>query len=458
MIDRVIKKAQSLDIQDLNIRTGEVWRNSLEYKDLNLEKAYSGTESGASVRVLYKGTWGFYATNALTEKGLMDCLENAYKLAKASEPHVKDKVDLAPLKLTPATGAIKGKEDLRDVDIDRKRKLTLEVAKEVKKIDGVHSVSSSYSGAITKRAIYDIDGNKREGEMTRTLVSAQITVREGSKVVSYRTRSGGTRGFELYSMDDPIKKAVDGAKSALRLLHAEKAPSGRMSLVADPALTGVFVHEAVGHACESDLVLSGESVLDGKIGKRIGGKNVTIVDDSTVKGGFGSLVFDDEGVKAKRRVLIEKGILKEFLMNRETAGKLGLKSNGAARAESTGSKPLVRMSNTLMMPGEHKHEELFEGIKKGVYAAGTRGGQVDTVKGSFQFNAQEAFLIEKGEITKPLRDVSISGKILETMNHIAALGKKRYMGEPGFCGKGQMVPVGDGGPYTRIDNAVIGGS
>ncbi len=457
MYDRVIKAAQKLDLDDFNLRIGEVWGNSLEFKDKNLEKAYSGTEIGASIRLLRKGCWGFYSANDVSERSLLKCLDGAYRMAKVSDGHVEKKVEILPIDFTPKKASIKGKIDLRDIDIKQKKKLTLQVAKAAMDVKGVHSVSTSYSDGVSKRSVYDIDGDAREGEVTRTLLGSQITVRDGAKVVSYRTRVGGTRGFELYSMENPVKMSIKGAKSALRLLDAEKAPSGRMPLVADPSLTGVFVHEAVGHACESDIVLSGESVLEGKIGKKIAGNNVTIIDDSTIKGAFGSLVFDDEGARAQKRVLIENGVLKTYMLSRETAKKLGLKPNGSARAESVGSRPLVRMSNTLIQPGDMNKDELFEGIKKGVYALGTRGGQVDTAKGSFQFNAQEAFLIEKGEVTKPLRDVSISGTIQEALKKITGLGKKRYMGEPGFCGKGQMVPVGDGGPYTHISSIIIGG-
>ena len=145
-------------------------------------------------------------------------------------------------------------------------------------------------------------------------------------------------------------------------------------------------------------------------------------------------------------------------MNRETAFKLDIKPNGGARAESYNVRPLVRMSNTLIEPGDYNFDELFEGIKKGIYAKGTRGGEVDTAKGTFQFNAQEAFLIENGEITVPLKDVSLSGSTLEILKNIDALTKIREFGEPGFCGKGQFVPVGDGGPYIRVKATTVGGT
>ena len=231
-----------------------------------------------------------------------------------------------------------------------------------------------------------------------------------------------------------------------------------MPLVADPSLAGVFAHEALGHAVEADQVVSHESILEDKIGTVIGSKIVNIVDDSTIPGGFGSFPIDDEGVMGSRKVIIENGVLRAFILNRETAYKLDMEPNGGARAESYQVRPLVRMSNTMIEPGDHTFEELIEDIDHGIYAKGTRGGEVDTAKGTFQFNAQEAFLIENGEISVPLKDVSLSGSTLEILKKIDALTSKREFGEPGFCGKGQFIPVGDGGPYTRISSVTVGGS
>jgi TldD protein len=227
--------------------------------------------------------------------------------------------------------------------------------------------------------------------------------------------------------------------------------------VADQDLTGVLVHEALGHACEADAILGGDSILEGSMGKKIASELVTIYDDPTIRGAFGSYPFDDEGVRTRRKVLVEDGVLREFLHSRTTAQRLGMAPNGSARAESYSARPLVRMSNTFMAGGDRKLEELLEGIKLGVYAKGSRGGQVDTAKGTFQFNAQEAFLIEKGRITAPLRDLSLSGETLRMLADVVALADDSRVGDPGYCGKGQWVPVGDGGPHMRVKQAVVGG-
>jgi len=197
--------------------------------------------------------------------------------------------------------------------------------------------------------------------------------------------------------------------------------------------------------------------LKSEMGRKIGSELVTIFDDPTILGAFGSFPYDDEGVKARKKMLIERGILTGFLNSRETAGEMNTEPNGSARAQSAGSPPLVRMSNTLIGNGELSFEELIEDIAHGVYLKGTRGGQVDTAKGMFQFNAAEGYLIEKGNLTYPLRDVSLSGSTLDTLNNIDALANDFKLGSPGFCGKGQLVPVCDGGPHVRIRDAVVGG-
>ena len=245
--------------------------------------------------------------------------------------------------------------------------------------------------------------------------------------------------------------------AALRLLTAERAPSGKLPLIADKDLTGVYIHEALGHPCEADLVAAGDSCLDGKLGQKIGSDIVTVVDDPTIMEGYGSYPVDDEGVNTREKVLIRNGVLTEYLNHRETAHHFGIEPNGGARAQDGLHHPLVRMSNTIIQGGTHRDmDELMEDIQYGVYACGTRGGQVDTGRGSFQFAAQEAWLIENGELTRPLRDVSVSGLTLEILNNVNGLTRDASLASPGFCGKGQTVPVGDGGPVMRISEALVG--
>lgn len=200
--------------------------------------------------------------------------------------------------------------------------------------------------------------------------------------------------------------------------------------------------------------------MEGLLGETIAAPGVNVFDDPGIDGAFGSYPYDHEGVIAQRKEIIRDGVLVGFITDRESAHELGIPPNGGARAADHSSRPIVRMSNTMIGPGDRSYDEIFEDIKLGILAKGSRGGQVDTTKGTFQFNAQEAYLIERGEITQPLRDVSLSGDILTTLKHIDAMTREIHLGEPGFCGKGgelQIIPVGDGGPYVRFREIVIGG-
>ncbi|MEK9696180.1 MAG: TldD/PmbA family protein, partial [Candidatus Poseidoniales archaeon] len=213
------------------------------------------------------------------------------------------------------------------------------------------------------------------------------------------TRVGGEGGVELIDNADLDALATKAEKSTIRLLQASSAPSGKMPLVADPDLTGVYIHEALGHPCEADLVAAGDSCLDGKLGQSIGSDIVTVVDDPTIRGGYGAFPIDDEGLNTREKLLIKNGVLTEYLNHRETAHHFGIEPNAGARAQDGLHHPMVRMSNTIIQGGSHNDlDDLLEDIQHGVFACGSRGGQVDTGRGSFQFSAQESWLIENGEL------------------------------------------------------------
>jgi len=452
-----VKLATKSGCDYCDIRIQSKTGTSLEVKDGKLKSAVHGKEGGAGIRVLYKGAWGFSATNEVSEDALKNAVEKAVTLSRIASTSVKEKVSLAETQIVKDKVIWKPKKQPEDYDVSQKHKIIKEMESAIHDIENIKTVTTGYSDSKISQHFVNSEGSDIYYEINLIIAQANIVAREGMNVIGYRTRIGGTKGFEIFDEEDPVKKGREAAKSAVRILKAEKSPSGRFPLVADNDLTGVFAHEALGHTSEADLVVSGESVLENQIGKVIASPIVTIVDDSTILGGFGSFPYDDDGVKGSRKVIVKNGVLNDYIHSRETAYRLGMKPNGGARAESYAVRPLVRMSNTIIQGGDMKFEELIEDIKYGIYAKGTSGGQVDPAKGSFQFMAQEAFLIENGEITKPLKNVGFSGMTLDILKNIDALGKDVKLGDPGFCGKGQMVPVGDGGPHTRVKEALVGG-
>jgi len=431
--------------------------SGLDYRDKELKEAVTSSDDGVGIRALYKGAWGFASTNDLTKGRLKDAVAKAVKIAKLCSLSVKEPEVLAQVKVERAKIDWAPRKDPMDTDLEDKVAILAAVDRSARSVKGISAVSVGYYDTKIECRFFSTEGTSIVHHTVITSLQANIVGKGHGKISSMRLRFGGTEGLEVLDRSDPVEGAKDMAERVVRVLTAKKPPSGRLPLVADPDLTGVLVHEALGHACEADAILGGDSILDGSMGKKIASELVTIYDDPTKRGAFGSYPFDDEGVKSRRKVLVEKGVLREFLHSRTTAQRLGMSPNGSARAESYSARPLVRMSNTFMGGGDRKLEELLEGIKLGVYAMGSRGGQVDTAKGTFQFNAQEAFLIEKGRITVPLRDLSLSGETLKMLSDVVALANDSRVGDPGYCGKGQWVPVGDGGPHMLVSRAVVGG-
>lgn len=411
-------------------------------------------EAGAGLRVLVDGAWGFASASGKPRTRLA---ELAVRSAKAAAGRGETRRALAlrgrSFRAIPSPRKPPGNEDLGAWIASLK-----ELEREARRTEEVSSVTLAFRGQETTTRIVASDGTDARLAQVRVLLQSDVVARRGSRRGSYRGRLGATAGAEFLSPGKCREAVRDARDRAVRQLDARAPPAGRMAVVADPELTGVFCHEAIGHASEADLVLAGESQLDGMLGKRLAPEAVSIVDDPRIPRAYGSVVVDDEGVPALRKPLIQKGVLAGFIHSRETAATLGMSANGGARAESYACEPLVRMTNTVMLPGSWGLEEMLEGIRRGVLACGSRGGQVDTAKGPFQFTAQEAFLIEKGELTRPLRDTAISGTMLRTLGSIDAVGREARLGSPGLCGKGQWVPVCDGGPHIRIRQAVVGGA
>ena len=455
---QIVKRALSLGAEYCDIRVEDTIETNVSRRNKELSRAVLGSEKGFGIRVLFKGVWGFFSCNSFSVTDLKKALDKAIDIAKAASTTSREKVELAETKVIRDEIIWKPKNNPLDVSIEEKNKMLIELEKETYGFNEIKSVDQNYVDEKTTLHFVNSEGTDVSYELTRVFLQVNFVARREGNMNSMRFRIGGTCGYEIFDKNNPIEIALEKSKKTIEMLDARLPPSGRFTVVADPELTGVFTHEAVGHACEADLVVSGESILKDRIGEKIAKDAVSIVDDPTIENAFGSIPYDDEGVKARCKTLIKDGVLTEYILNRETAKKLGLDySNGGARAQSFAYRPLVRMSNTMILPGDHSFEELIEDIKLGVFAKGTKGGQVDVVKGNFQFNTQEAYMIENGEITKLLKNFSLSGEILDTLKNIDALGKEMQIGDPGFCGKGQLVPVGDGGPFTRIKNVIVGG-
>jgi TldD protein len=457
LLERWLDRATEAGAGYADLRAVRTESTRLEIKDGELKEAVEGSEAGFGLRVLVDGSWGFASANSMEPSALEAAVEGAMSLARASAPRAGEPVVLAPVPAVTDTVLWEPGRDPRNVAIEDKVEMLRDMESAARTSEHLATVTTAYTEGTRRVEFMTSEGTRLLHGLTRVIAIANLTGRREGVMSSFRVRVGGVGGFEVFEAEDPVARVTGAVTSLETLLGAGRAPGGRMTAVVDPDMTGVLVHEAFGHASEADLVLSGDSILDGRLGEKLGADGVTIFDDPNIPGAFGSFPYDDEGVRGSRKVLMEDGVLTSFIHSRETAGRMGHEPNGAARSQDHGSRPMVRMSNTCMDAGDMSLEELFEDVGEGIYLKGTRGGEVDPAKGTFQFGAQEAFLVEGGEVARPLRDVALMGSILETIANVDGIGKDFALASPGFCGKGQTVPVGDGGPHVRLRDAVVGG-
>jgi TldD protein len=420
--------------------------NSIVMKDGVVKEVSTGEIEGVGLRIL-ENTWGFASANSLEK--LEGAAERAYRGAKAGE-----KIAFARSDALTDDVYVRPKIDPRDVGFEEKKELLREAFDATKDYREVVSSTFSYTDARTVSQYVNSEGTSINAEYVHTGFFASVFAKRDGRVQVGLERMGATGGLE--ALEGATEKAKSATKKAVRLLSAKGAPSGEFTVVMDPLLTGVFVHEALGHAAEADHVLQNESIIEGMIGERIASSVVDVYDDPTLPGSFGFYFYDSEGTRARKKAVLKDGVLKEYLHSRETASELGQKPTGNARAQGFNHPPVVRMSNTYLEPKDFSFDEMVEDIKYGVYLKGSKGGEVDTARGVFQFSAEEGFLIENGELTTSLRDVSLSGETLEILKSIDAVGRD-FNTHIGFCGKAsQVVPVGDGGPHART-TATVGG-
>ncbi|MDD1686746.1 TldD/PmbA family protein [Methanoregula sp.] len=433
---------------DLRHVTGEV--THIDIDNGAVESAGTSFFNKAILRVLVKSGWGILQIDNYTPcTGLKfdELLERAAKLAIITEENVVlGDVPRGQLPVPPV------KENPRDIGIEEKAALLAEIEKSAT-LPLITNRRANYIEKNEQVRFADSSGNEYSFAMSRSGFNVlAVASRNGNVQMGYE-REHSIDGFNLRHQQALGTKA---ANLAISLLDATLAKGGKMRAVLDPELAGVFAHEAVGHASEGDLIQEGNSVLVGRTGERIGNENLTIVDDPSLHG-FGFDPVDAEGAAVTRTEIIRRGVINAFLHSRESLAAVGNGIAGHARA-MPGEPPLVRMSNTFIENGDSSKEEIFAECKNGIFLAGSRGGQVDPGRGIFQFNAEYGYLVENGECTKMVRDVSLSGEILTTLHGIVLCGNDRKM-SPGYCGKGgQSVPVSDGAPHILLTDAVVGGS
>jgi TldD protein len=455
ILTKTVDHGRSLGSEYVEVRAQTLFKTLLTTKDGTVEGAKEGIESGAGVRALVDGAWGFVSLGNLEPKLLNEAVEEAVKLAKAASHRVKSPVKLADAKTVEDRVQGNSRKNPKDVSMEQKICDVLATDKAVFGYDSrIKSCTISYLDVTGTSIFVNSDGTCIEQDKLYVWSRILTSARENSVFASAREELGSTLGYEVFDTGTPEKLGETVAKRVVEQLRAKTPKGGSFPAIIGPNVVGVFIHEAMGHLAEADLTLSG-SVLYNKLGKQIASEAVTVYDDGTVEGAFGSFKYDDEGVRTQKTPLIEKGTLTGLMHNRETAQKLNMEPTGNARAEDFRFEPIVRMRNTYLAPSDNSFEELVEGIDFGYYLKSFRGGQAN-LDGTFQVGIQEAYEIVKGQIGDPVRSASISGNTLETLHRVDAIGRDFELW-PGRCGKGQTAFICDGGPHIRVGEVTIGG-
>lgn len=470
LLEKILAYGNSFNPDYLEIRVVERNITSISIKDNNIESSSVGSEYGVGIRALVNGAWGFSSSSIINEDILKKATKDAIDMARGASNLVKMKVRLAETEpkedIVRATIEI----DPKDVSPEEKINTLLELNKGILSFDKrIRSVETSYADISLNQ--YFINSEGAYIEQNRVYVWSRIvsTAKENGITASGRHEIGTTKGYVIWK-EQPVESIVSlMGERLLKQLSATTPKGGVWPAVLGPEVVGVFTHEAFGHLGEADLTFSGAVTIQ-KLGQKIASDLVTIVDDGTIPGAFGSFKYDDEGVPARRAILVKDGVLVGLMYNREFAAKFedmlkarapqlleffDVKPTGNARAESHRFEPIIRMRNTFIEPRDLSFEELIEDIKFGYYFVAFRGGQAN-LDGTFQVGIQEAYEIVNGELGQPVRNLSISGNTLDTLMEVDGVGKDFSL-HPGRCGKGQTAYVSDGGPHIRVKKIVVGG-
>jgi TldD protein len=325
----------------------------------------------------------------------------------------------------------------------------------------VKQVVVSMSATLDTVLIAASDGTLAADVRPLVRLNVQVIVEQNGRREQGHSGGGGRYGYrELLENGRAHAFAAEAVRQALVNLEAVDAPAGGMTVVLGSGWPGILLHEAIGHGLEGDFNRKGSSAFAGRIGERVAAKGVTVVDDGTLDGRRGSLNIDDEGTPTECTMLIEDGILRGYMQDKLNARLMGVKSTGNGRRESFAQLPMPRMTNTYMRGGDRDPQEIIASVKRGLYAVNFGGGQVDITNGKFTFSASEAYLIEDGKVTRPVKGATLIGNGPEALTRVSMIGNDMKLDEGvGVCGKdGQSVPVGVGQPTLRIDNMTVGGT
>jgi len=471
LMSRMLEPA-GLDESDLSTTLGSMMKGGVDYADLYFQVSRNESwtledgiiregsfnlDQGVGVRATSGEKTGF----AYSDELVMPALQQAAGAARAIARQGQDK-SVQAWSRTEVAPLYPSDDPTTSIGDSQKTALLSEIDAATRDLDKrVEQVIVSLASSQDLILVAASDGTMAAD--IRPLIRLNVSVileQDGRREQGYA--GGGARTSLNYFLDGdlPMDFAREAVRQAIVQLEAQAAPAGTMPIVLGPGWPGILLHEAVGHGLEGDFNRKGTSAFSGKVGQKVASKLCTIVDDGTLSDRRGSLSVDDEGTPGQYSVLVEDGVLKGYMQDKLNARLTGVESTGNGRRESFAHAPMPRMTNTYMLAGPHDPEEIIASVDKGIYAPNFGGGQVDITSGKFVFSASEAYLIEKGKVTTPIKGAMLIGDGPEALSKISMVGNDLELDSGvGTCGKeGQSVPVGVGQPTLKIDEITVGGT
>lgn len=437
---------------------GDVFEEKRTYTHLHLEserieKLERGIDHGVGLRLINPWKMYFASTNNIEEKNLLDMATSLSKFSReksGTQKMTENRIDAS----YPFTIAF----DPEKVEVDKKIALVKKMESMAKSIEPrIRQVRVIYRDTRQMVQLYTSEGMDLRDNRTQVVLNLLLIGEERGEMQTAYEAIGGFYGYEFFTDEAVEELVIKTVKRLTGLLAAREAPMGTKTVVLSSEAGGTMIHEAIGHGLEADLAMEGLSCYKGMLGEQIASPLINVVDDATVPHLRGTYAYDDEGARGERTVMVENGILRNFLFDKFYAMKYGKKSTGNGRRESYRYKPIPRMSNTMILSGSDDPSKIISSVDDGVFVVKMGGGQVDTVRGDFVFEISEGYLIEKGKVCDMIKNANMMGNGLKVLKEIDMVGNDLGYGI-GTCGKdGQGVPVSDAQPTLRIPEIVVGG-
>jgi len=453
IIQEILAKALSTGGDFAEVFVEDTVRNSLNMIDGKMENAVSGRDFGVGIRI-FQGFRSVYAyTSDASRSALLKTAEKAaYALKNADKTDLLNLVEGISRNIHPILQVPSGISNLKKVDVMRKAHGAAKAFS-----PEIVQVTVGYGDVDQRVQIANSEGLFTEDRRVRTRLVIQSIASDGKENQTGFEGPGGMKGFELFEEIDPEYFGREASRTAVTMLHAHVCPAGKMTVAIDNGFGGVIFHEACGHALEASSVAKGNSVFAGKLGQKIASEKVTAVDDGTIPNAWGSINIDDEGIPARKKILIEKGILKGYMIDRLNGRRMGMEPTGSGRRQSYKYAPTSRMTNTYIAAGEDEDEAIIASISYGLYAKKMGGGSVNPVTGEFNFAVAEGYLVKNGKIDHPVRGATLIGKGSEILMNIDMVGKNLKLGQ-GMCGAASgSIPTNVGQPMIRVSEITVGG-